>query len=301
MVSGAYFHPLVAQDTVDFFQHFAPIVFTEEFTLDTWIQIIPSDVAPVVAAAVDRISVGSVISGNTIRLYRSNGSMLSSVTDFWPGRVGYQTFVWMAVCDDVAVWTQSGTVYENWLDRNGDITNSHLPASILQESNVALIVYQPYSPIRSESNEVALYWPMQRFDNVTTVIPENSSDMGSPFLGSILGWLIWVWQLIFGAPSPLGSWVLGQRNDSYIAVYCPCDDRTVMGWYSCGGDQGRQVWVTVVGDASRHNSFADFTAVIQDAVVKDTSPSSWSRRSPNGGSIYSVTVTVDSKTITHKW
>ena len=291
----------MAQDTVDFFQHFAPIVFTEEFTLDTWIQIIPPSVGPLVATAVDRISVGSVISGNTIRLYRSNGSVLSSVKDFWPGHVGYQTFVWMAVCDDVAVWTQSGPVYENWIDKSGDVANSHLPAAILQEGNVALIVYQPYSPVRGEAKEVALYWVAQRFDEVTSVIPEKSSDTGSFFLGFIWEGLRWIWQLIFGAPSPLGSWILGRRNDSYIAVYCPCGDRRVMGWYACGGDHGRQFWVTVVGDATRHNSFADFTAVMQDAVVQDTSPSSWFRLFPRGGSIYRVTVTVDNKTITHKW
>jgi hypothetical protein len=230
--------------------------------------------------------------------------MLSSVLDFWPGYVGYQTFVWMGVCDDVAVWTQSGIVEEKWLDRSGDIANSHLP-SVVQESNVVLIVYQPYAPMRTDNRDVALYWPAQRFDEVATIDHVLNSDdtIGSLFNGGIWDWLSWIWRLIFGEPKKsLGSWILGSRGDSFIAVLRPCSDQTKMGWNTCGGDNGRQFWAAVVGDATRHKSFANFTDLVQKAVVQDTSPSSWFRLFPRGGSLLNtVSITVDGTTITHVW
>jgi hypothetical protein len=65
------------------------------------------------------LTVGSVWSGNNIPLYRQEGAMLTSVDNFWSGHVGGQTFPWVAVAGDVPVWTQSGLVKTNWLDKEG--------------------------------------------------------------------------------------------------------------------------------------------------------------------------------------
>jgi len=288
---GAYFHPLVAQDTVEFLQHFAPVHFQKGVKFDNWVRLVPSFLAPTVASWFRYLSYGSVLSGHKIRLYRSEGAMLSSVEDFWPGHVGFQSFVWMGVCDDVAVWTQSGAIFEEWLDKSGDLTNSYLP-SIRQENNVALIMYKRNSPINLlfSKNDVALYWPEDRFDEVLSVqMNDNSVGNGED------GLLHWILRLIFGSPKT-GSWILGRRGDSYVAVYRPCGDQTEMGWYACGAYTDTQLWASVVSDSTKHGSFEAFAAVIQESVVEESS-----RFRLFQSSFYSATIKVDGKTISHEW
>jgi hypothetical protein len=126
--SGAYFHPLTARDSIDFFKHFGPIRLNEQISLSG--KFLPSGgAAQPMAKLLDRLTVGTVMSGNDIKVYRQAGSMLTSVDKYWPGVVGGQVFPWMAVADDVPVWTQSGLVTTNWLDKDGSLTNSHLPMS----------------------------------------------------------------------------------------------------------------------------------------------------------------------------
>lgn len=291
MNPGAYFHPAVAQDTVEFIQHFAPVHFQQGLRIGSWARLIPSFLAPIAASWFEDLSVGSVTSGHQIRLYRSEGAMLSSVEDFWPGHVGYQSFVWMGVCDDIAVWTQSGNIFEDWLDKNGDITNSYLPF-IRQESNVALIMYKRNSPFNLlfSDNDVALYWPEDRFDEVSSV-QINDSNAGNGDGGLFQ----WIFRLIFGSPKT-GSWVLGRRGDSYIAVYRPCGDQTDKGWYACGAHTDTQLWVAVVSDSTKHGGFETFASVIQESVVEESS-----RFRLFQSSVYTATINVDGKTISHEW
>jgi len=247
-------------------QHFAPVVFSSSFVVDNWIDLLPSSLAPFAANLVEQLGRGSVLSSSKIRLYRNEGSMLSSLEDFWPGYVGYQSFPWMGVCDDVAIWTQSGEVYENWLDKSGDIVNSHLPY-VVQESNVALIMYKPNSARLSK--DVALFWEDSRFDQV---------------------------MMVQGAATAGGSWVLGRREDSYIAVHRPCGDRKDQGWFACEGNAGRQVWATVVGDKTKHGDFEDFASIIEAATVEE-SVTNRCFRAP----LYTATVTVDGTIVSHDW
>jgi hypothetical protein len=82
---------LVAADTVSFFRHCGPIRLKEHVSVDG--KFLPSGntVRPM-AKLLDRLTVGSVWSGNNIRLSRQEGAMLTSVDNFWSGHVGGQTF-----------------------------------------------------------------------------------------------------------------------------------------------------------------------------------------------------------------
>lgn len=295
LLPGAYFHPDVAQDTLEFIQRFAPVTFTGTTIIDEWIRIIPSSLAPVAASNLKWLGKGSVLSQGNIHLYRNQGSMLSSVQDFWPGYVGFQSFVWMGVCDDIAVFTQSGRVFENWIDKSGIITNSHLPA-INQIGNVALIMYYPKSAISLLYKDVALFWPNERFDEVKVVQGKDEAD-------NIFGWLyrmiFRIFDYLIGGFSTLskkGNWVVGRKGMSYIAVYRPCGDRIDKGWFSCSGDAGQQVWATVVGDASKHGSFEQFLDVISAASVESSMETRF-RRLP----AYVATIKVDKKTVHHEF
>ena len=270
-------------------QHFAPLVFSSSFVVDNWIDLLPSFLAPLAASFAEQLGRGSVLSSSKIRLYRNEGSMLSSLEDFWRGYVGYQSFPWMGVCDDVAIWTQSGEVFENWLDKSGDIVNSHLPF-VMQESNVALIMYKPNSARLCK--DVALFWEDSRFDQVMMVQgAATATDTG------ILGLLKSSFNLIFGYDEISGgSWVLGRRGDSYIAVHRPCGDRKDQGWFACEGNAGRQVWATVVGDKTKHGSFEGFASRIEGATVEESVTNRWFQ-----APVYTATVSVDGTIVSHDW
>jgi len=293
---GAYFHPFVAKDTIDFIRHFAPLTFSDALRLDEWVKAIPSFLAPIASFLFRRVSVGSVLSGNKIKLYRNHGSMLSSVENFWPGFMGFQAFPVMGVCDQIAVWTQSGQVTDDWFRRARSLTNTHLPF-VVQESNVALIMYKPYYPMILSFRDVSLFWPEKRFDEVVAVqagdgemksVETENSRGNENFMG-------WMWSLLFG-PQSSGTWILGRKGESYIAVYRPCGDRREMSWYSCGGAAGRQVWAMVVSDATKHTSFEAFASVIEGAKVEESVSFRLFQRNK-----YEATVSVDGKTLHHEW
>jgi hypothetical protein len=238
------------------------------------------------AKLLNRLTVGSVLPRNKIRLYRQAGSVLTSVDNFWPGRVGGQAFPWVAVAGDVPVWTQSGLVKENWLDKDGTITNSHLP-SVKQEGNVALITYKPERAMPlSLWGDVALNWQEQRFDETRTV--ERYSIQ--PRLVKTLRAMTW------GGNGKQGSWILGRRGDSYVAVYRPCGNEQQRGWFACSGVMGRQVWAVVVGDDARYGSFDAFANVIAAAQVFESYRWRLLRRP-----VYVTSVTIEATSIVHSW
>jgi hypothetical protein len=283
---GAYFHPLTAKDSVDFFKHFGPIRLTESITFTG--KFLPSGgAAQPVAKLLDRLTVGTVMSGNDIKVYRQAGSMLTSVDNCWPGVVGGQTFPWMAVADDVPVWTQSGLVQTNWLDKSG-ISNSHMPY-VKQQGNVALIAYKPDKPMPlSLWGDVALYWQEHRFTETRRVDVSTRSGVLRLFNAFT--------EMMSGGNGQNGSWILGRRNSSYIAVFRPCGDKKQKGWYACSGIMGRQVWASVVGDESRYGSFDAFSEVVQGATVEESY-----RWRLMGRPLYVTSVAVEATKITLEW
>jgi len=292
---GAYFNPEVLADTVDFVAHYAIQIYTKSLIIEDFIKMVPVSLAPLAAEFIDDQlgGIGTDLSGATVKLYRNEGSMLSSVQHFWPGSVGHQAFLWIGVCDDVTVWTQSGPVKEAWLDKSGTITNTHLP-SIKQVSNVALIMYKPKLPKYLLLKDVALYWPENRFDEVMTLPqPDNGFNLWKWFVGFIT----WVLEQLFGLSKPTGTWILGRKNDSYIAVYRPCADRTDQGWFACKGDSGKQTWVAVVGEATTHGTFENFAKIIERATVKEATRKS----RVTEDFVYSASVSVDGKVVGLTW
>jgi hypothetical protein len=307
---GAYAHPLTYVDTVDFLNHFGPIKFKNHLVLDGSFLPVPSSslrkVPPIFSALLERLTVGSVASGNAIRLYRNGGSMLSSITNFWPGAVGAQTFPWMAVAGDVPVWTQSGLVTEQWIERDSTIGNTHLPL-VVQQANAALVIYQPAQPM-AEWADVALYWPANRFDQVTVISARVQTRTNSIFVGSLLfRALKWIFarhksRNIEGDDNTIltdkePSWILGQKGDSYVAVYRPCGNAQTLGWYACTGVAGRQLWAVVVGNAATHGSWEAFGADIAAASIEESTRGKRLLRKPS----YITSLRVNGLTLRHVW
>jgi hypothetical protein len=307
---GAYAHPLTYVDTVDFLNHFGPIKFKNHLVLDGSFLPVPSSslrkLPPILSALLERLNVGSVASGNSIRLYRNGSSMLSSVHNFWPGAIGAQAFPWMAVAGDVPVWTQSGLITEQWTDRDSTIGNTHLPF-VAQQANAALVIYQPAQPM-AEWADVALYWPVNRFDQVTVVSARVRTRTNSIFVGSLLfGALKWIFarhnsRNIEGDDNTLlsdtePSWILGRKGDAYVAIYRPCGNAQTLGWYACPGVAGRQLWAVVVGNAATHGSWEAFGSVIAAASIEETTRGKRLLRKPS----YTTSLRVNGLTLRHVW
>ncbi|MCP3942665.1 MAG: hypothetical protein GY710_14415 [Desulfobacteraceae bacterium] len=203
----------------------------------------------------------SVISQATFHIYKNQGVALSSVYAYNPGYFGYQQFPWMATVDDLAVWTQSGKVYSDWGDRSNDNVNTHLPR-VMQDENIALIMYWPNTSIvATQTTDVTLHWKDSDFDQIASY----------------------------------DRWIIGKRNDSYIAVYRHRTG-TNNGWYYSQTNNGRQYWAVVVGNLSTHGSFSDFVNMVEQASTRESY--TWSFSS---GFKYYARVTIDGKTISHTW
>lgn len=248
----------------------------------------PANWIPPLAELAKRISYGGVISGNEVCLYRQAGSMLSSVVNFWPGYAGLQVVPWMAVADVLPVWTESGRVFQNWLDKKSPIVHTHLP-HVIQDDNIALIVYKPLVPLLAGVfGDVALNWPDSKFDETRF---ESMASAG--FLKTAIGT---VGRWIRGISGHQGSWVLGRKGDSYVAVFRPCGEKKQKGWYACNGVNGRQVWATAVGDSNLYGDFDAFATIVGAATVKESFRWRFGR-SP----VYETSLTIDGKTVSHDW
>lgn len=288
---GAYAHPATIADTVDFLNHYGPLSLGSNFSLGG--DSLPrSDETVPMSKLFTRLTFGTVWSGNSIQVYRQRGSMLTSVSNFWPGLVGGQTFPWMAVADDTPIWTQSGIVTEKWLSRNDRILNSHLP-SVVQKDNMALIVYKPQQPMAlNVLGHVTLHWPESRFDETRTVsssVVKTSTGIFGSILESVLS-------LLSKPNDKSGSWILGRKGASYAAVYRPCGDAKDKGWFSCHGTFGRQVWAVVVGDIKRYGSFDAFASTIERSTVEETYHRRFLRKP-----LYVTSLSKESVRLQHDW
>ncbi len=249
--AGAYAHPDVADDTA----------YTTGYYDLKNVPGIPIFLANIGSSIGATFSRSSVLSQATFHIYKNEGVTLSSVYAYNPGYFGYQQYPWMAAVDDVAVWTQSGTVHTEWGDRSSDNINTHLPR-VMQNENVALIMYWPNTEIAaSQSTDVALHWKNSDFDEVDYY----------------------------------DRWIIGRKNSSYIAVY---RHRTGSknGWYYSGTNNGRQYWAVVVGNSTTHGSFSDFVDMVEEASTRESYTWSWS-----SGFKYYARVTVDGKSINYTW
>ncbi|MCP4132522.1 MAG: hypothetical protein GY754_16230 [bacterium] len=266
--AGGYFHPDVADDTT----YTADYYNIAEDKLGGFISELPNfpDWMSLFGAKIGAtFSRSSCISQATIDIYRNNGSVLTSIDNYYPGYFGWQQWPWMATVDDIAVWTQSGPVKADWADRSRMSANSHLPY-IKQEDNVALIVYWPNTEIsiadklgvNALDRDVSLYWPTEKFDETM----EH------------------------------GRWIIGRKGDSYVAVFRD-GGKTKHGYYYSDANGGRQTWGAVVGNSDTHGSYSEFVDMIKDSSYKITYKWSWSKWKM----VYYTRLSVDGKSISKTW
>ncbi len=262
--SGAYFHPDVAAQTAQFlgdsnlWQHIDFSVFSQfsGFSIPTIVSL---------SNSLSVASKSTLICGQDLVLYKHNSLTLSSIKDFWKGKVGYQQFPCVANVGTTAVFTASGVVDSVWENRNPKNANDNLPY-VGQNKNVALIMYRP--EFRSfllpfQNPEVALHFKTQDFDEV-----RNDS-----------------------------LWLLGRQDERYVAVRRHCLD-SINGVPGCLMNNG-QTWVIILGDSSMYNDFNSFQNKIsisqfQERWYLDTvaQPNQW---------VYYSKIVFDTTTVEYAW
>jgi len=262
--AGTYFHPFVAYESVvmirdsNLWNHVDFVDFKQFSGFS-------ANDAPVLAEYASYASKSSVICGQDVAVFKRNGVVLSSVQDFWKGKLGYQQFPCVATIGTTPVITASGKINKDWNKRTSANSNEHLPY-ITQKKNVAMLMYRQENVpaiFTYKNPEVSLYFKDADFDEV-----RNSSN-----------------------------WILGRQDESYVAVRRACIDE-IDSVRACPNPKG-QTWVIVVGDSSMYANFNTFETVIQqsqftDSWSLDTTVSPWQHN-------YYAKVLVDNNTLEYTW
>lgn len=260
--SGAYFHPEVVQESVqllidsNLWHHvdFAPFVGFATLPVSTIVSL---------ASSLSVASESSVICGQDVVIYKHHSITLSSIKDFWEGKLGYQQFPCVANVGTTAVFTASGKVEPNWGDRTATNANDNLPY-VEQHHNIALLMYRPeFKPalLPYHNPEVTLHFTDADFDEVRTD----------------------------------SLWVLGRQGSSYVAVrkHCAGEVDSLPGCYM---DKG-QAWVIVVGDSVLYGGFNHFESLIQQSQFQER----WYVDTTTSQYVYYAGITIDTTTIGYAW
>lgn len=262
--SGAYFHPSVVQETAQLLHDSALWSQNDFAILEPLSFFNPADM-PGVANSLSSISKSSVLCKADLAIFKNHSITLSSVLDFWKGKVGFQQYPCMANVGTTAVYTGSGEVMPYWPDRNPNSQNTHLPY-VEQHNNISLIMYRPevvpdlVGP-NYANKDVALHWVDDDFDEMV----EDS------------------------------MWLLGRQQESYVAVRRAClgEINTVR---ACPTTDG-QTWVIMVGDSSMYGSFSNFQNVVHQSQFVE----SWYLDTITSQYVYYASIEVDSTTIDYSW
>lgn len=259
--SGAYFHPSVIYETVsllvdsNMWDHvdFEQLAVLQGFPLESY---------PSLAEGLSGVSKSSVNCDVDVAIFKNGPVTLSSVQDFWKGKVGYQQWPICANSGTSAVYTASGPVEPVWTDRPPTNANSHLPY-VEQSHNVALVMYrpEPLSPIVPFNNkDVALYWVDADYDEIVES----------------------------------GNWIIGREANGYVAVRRSCVGE-INGVRACETAAG-QTWVFVVGNDAMYGSFSNFQNLIGQAQFEEN----WTV-DLNGDSTYYASIQFDTISIDYDW
>lgn len=262
--SGAYFHPDVVQETAQLLND-SSLWAQADFSILAPLSSIPPANMPAAANSLSSISKSSVLCKADIAIFKNHSVTLSSVLDFWKGKVGFQQYPWVANIGTTAIYTGSGEVKADWGQRNSNNQNTHLPY-VEQHKNVSLIMYRPENvPTVLGANfafkEVALHWQDADFDEVM----EDS------------------------------MWLMGRQLESYVAVRRAClgEINTVRACPTTGG----QTWVIMVGDSSMYGNFANFQNVVHQSQFEER----WYLDTVTSQYVYYAKVIVDTTTIDYAW
>ncbi len=258
--SGLYFHPKVAYETGSLIIDSALWSHVDFAEFRDFRNFGATDIQ-LIAESLPAISMSSVICGQQVSVFKRNAVTLTSLHDFWKGKVGFQQYPIMANVGTTAVFTGSGRVKQDWDDRAPGNQNDHLPY-VAQKSNVALIMYRAeVNNILLKSKDVALFFEDSDYDEI-----RNDS-----------------------------LWVLGRQENSYVAVRRYCIDE-INNVRACTIERG-QTWVIVVGDSSMYGSFNNFESLISQSQFTD----SWYYDSTTSQSVYYASITIDTITIDYAW
>ena len=210
-------------------------------------------------------SKSTVICKQDAKIFKHKSITLSSVKDFWKGKLGYQQFPCVANLGTTAVYTASGQVKQDWDTRSSSNLNDNLPY-VGQEHNVALLMYRPEfkSPILPSKNpEVALHFNAAEFDEVL----QDS------------------------------LWLLGRQANQYVAVRRHCLD-SISNVAACYMDKG-QTWVIIVGDSAMYGTFNQFKTKVDQATFQER----WymdTVAQPNQY-VYYAKINFDTTTVEYAW
>ncbi len=293
--SGAYFHPTTASDTwlllrsLNLWGHY-------EFQSFAFAQILPPSLGNLFGKISASISRSSYIGKVDIDIFKDDGVVLTSSQDMWKGRKGYQIYPIAATIEDICVFPRSGPI-QRWESVPSRTSNTHLPY-VDQDENVALIMYRPNFdlPLFGGTDEfgVSLLWEDDNFDEVRT----------------------------------FDNWILGKKEDSYVAVkkHCGnnisktieecrtevvragpvCNDSIISETEICETfpvdvqaceDSDGQTWAIVVGNVDMHGSFDDFEEVIAAAEYEER----WYFDRGKFQWVYYGKINVDGKFIDYHW
>lgn len=229
--AGTYFHPLVAYESGKLIED-SNLWNHNDFAAFTQFQTLNINDFPTLAEGASAISKSSVLMEEDIAIFKHNSVTLSSVQDYWKGKLGYQQFPVVVNAGTTAVFTSSGEVLD-WDART--LENSHLPY-VKQVSNVALAMYRPDPtlPFFGYTDfAVALHWKDADFDEI-----RNS-----------------------------GNWLLGRQDKGYVGVRRSCTTE-INNLIACDNPEG-QSWVFVVGDSAMYGSFDEFQSVIDSSQFNE--------------------------------
>lgn len=262
--SGAYLHPLVAKESLKLMKD-SNLLDHVDFTDFKSYSFIDTNDAPMVAEYASYGSKSSVICGQDAVIFKRNGVVLSSVKDFWKGKMGYQSFPCVATVGTTPVLTASGKINKTWENRASLNANEHLP-NVLQKSNIAMLMYRQefVQPVFNAKNpEVALYFKDTDYDEVRTD----------------------------------SLWILGRQGESYVGVRRACISE-IDSVRACPEPKG-QTWVIMVGDSSMYGNFNNFQSLIQQSQFTenwslDTSVTPWQHN-------YYAKIVIDTTTIEYTW
>ena len=260
---GGYFHPLLAQNTAQLLRDSAMWNHVD-FEPFRQLKNVSPAAFPTYAELLSVASKSTLICGQDIALFKNHSVALSSVQDFFKGKLGFQQHPIMANIVRTAVYTGSGEVFADWTERTANNANEHLPY-IKQHGRVAMLMYRPEpkpAVLPFTHNEVALHWNDQDFSEIR----EDS------------------------------LWILGRVDASYIAVRRHCN-ASINGVRACEYNTDGQTWIFIVGDSSLDQSFDQFQAWVSSATITENH----STDAVTGDVTYFASIGLDTINIAYAW
>lgn len=263
---GGYFHPAVVAETVQLLTD-SNLWDQVDFALLRPLRpIITPQSAPALSESLSAISKSTVICEANMAIFKRHAVTLTSVQDFWKGKVGFQQHPCVANVGTTPVYLGSGKVEQDWEDRPANHANIHLPY-VQQKKNIALLMYRPEYVATDllgatyTYKDVALHWKDSDFDEVV-----NDS-----------------------------LWLLGRQGESYVAVRRSClgEIDSVRACETIGG----QSWVIMVGDSGMYGSFGDFQGIVHNSQFEER----WYMDTTNSQYVYYARIDIDNSVLEYAW